>query len=171
MKKPILLIYSLLIPTRVKSSSLRKGLKLTTPPWRMRTNGLMTDDMSVRFLTWTFLTNSLVHIRQKAKIVVEITETSPNIDHGHMNRILLKPGSHMLAMIGSYCQWPFKRKFTKNFTHEYSKTTVVADVGDIWKPGLSTYNGTSVKAAFHFRVFNTYVYARKTLNPSTLYVF
>ena len=29
----------------------------------------------------------------------------------------------------------------------------------------------SLKAAFHFRVFHTHVYARKTLNPSTLYVF
>ena len=28
-----------------------------------------------------------------------------------------------------------------------------------------------VKAAFHFRVFHTHVYARKTLNPSTLYIF
>ena len=27
------------------------------------------------------------------------------------------------------------------------------------------------KAAFHFRVFDTHVYARKTLNPSTLYIF
>ena len=28
-----------------------------------------------------------------------------------------------------------------------------------------------VKAAFHLRVFHTHVYARKTLNPSTLYIF
>ena len=28
-----------------------------------------------------------------------------------------------------------------------------------------------IKAAFHFRVFHTHVYARKTLNPSTLYIF
>ena len=28
-----------------------------------------------------------------------------------------------------------------------------------------------VKAAFHFRVFHTHVYVRKTLNPSTLYIF
>ena len=30
---------------------------------------------------------------------------------------------------------------------------------------------SSLKAAFHFCVFHTHVYARKTLNPSTLYIF
>ena len=29
----------------------------------------------------------------------------------------------------------------------------------------------NLKATFHFRVFHTHVYARKTLNPSTLYIF
>ena len=28
-----------------------------------------------------------------------------------------------------------------------------------------------LKAAFHFRVFHTHVYAHKTLNPSILYIF
>ena len=28
-----------------------------------------------------------------------------------------------------------------------------------------------IKAAFHFRVLHTHVYPRKTLNPSTLYIF
>ena len=28
-----------------------------------------------------------------------------------------------------------------------------------------------LKTAFHFRLFHTHVYARKTLNPSTLYIF
>ena len=29
----------------------------------------------------------------------------------------------------------------------------------------------ALNAAFRFRVFHTHVYARKTLNPSTLYIF
>ena len=37
-------------------------------------------------------------------------------------------------------------------------------------PGCSA-RGFKIKAAFHFRVFHTHVYARKTLNPSTLYIF
>ena len=39
---------------------------------------------------------------------------------------------------------------------------------------ISTFNSElalALKAAFHFRVFHTHVYARKTLNPSTLYLF
>ena len=39
---------------------------------------------------------------------------------------------------------------------------------------ISTFNSElalALKAAFHFRVFHTHAYARKTLNPSTLYIF
>ena len=39
---------------------------------------------------------------------------------------------------------------------------------------ISTFNSElalALKAAFHCRVFHTHAYARKTLNPSTLYIF
>ena len=36
--------------------------------WQMWTNGCITNVLSVRFLTWIFLTSSLVHIRQRPKI-------------------------------------------------------------------------------------------------------
>ena len=35
----------------------------------------------------------------------------------------------------------------------------------------SILHSLCLKVAFHFRVFHTHVYARKTLNPSTLYIF
>jgi hypothetical protein len=42
----------------------------------MRTSGLITNVLSACYLTWTFVTGSLVHIRQKVKIALEIAAKS-----------------------------------------------------------------------------------------------
>ena len=53
--------------------------------------------------------------------------------------MILKPGSHMSPMIGGPLSVIIhsRRKFTKDFTHEQSLTTDIADVGDLGEPGFT----------------------------------
>ena len=54
-----------------------------------------------------------------------------------MSEMILKPGSHVSddrrAIVGNHS----RRKFTKDFTHEQSLTTDIADVGDLREPGFT----------------------------------
>ena len=59
--------------------------------------------------------------------------------------------------------------FYSNFSHAIS--LLLGFGGQTSRLNVYKVAGSILEAAFHFRVFHTHVYARKTLNPSTLYIF